>query len=262
MALINLDLYVAAHTQYGGGGIGLRGTLTMNGTNYVLDNQIVGTSAAEALTAGDVTGAAALQFYRNTDPANFVTLYADGATGTVAIAKLLPGQWAAFWGGATPAIGAKANTAAVEVEKVILENVAITSLVAYRPKAPALDNLVAGISLQVVLNSLGVNLAHEYTEAAVSAGLLAVDTIESYAALWPSGAGLIGGTGYGTLVCLNPSAVSAEDTSITGTDSGSAFGRLYNGNGFAVIPVNGTSVPYSLADASHTESRLITRKTL
>lgn len=257
---VSLDLFVSAHTTFGAAGIGLRGTLSMGGTNYVAENQIIGTSA-EAVSVGDVTGAAALQFYRNTDATNYVTLYADGATGTVVAAKLLPGQWALFWGGATPAIGAKANTAACELQKVVLENVTITSLTAYRPKAPELGKLVAGLKLQAVFDGLGLNLDREYTEDAVAAALLPVSVAESSQSVFPSGAGASGGTGYGTLVLLNPDAT--DTGTIYGSDSlGDGFARMYAANGFAVLPINGTSLPFTAADGIHDEARLITRKTL
>lgn len=261
MPTITIDAFLAANTAKGCGGIGVRGRLVAAGPNYVSGNQSVGVTA-ELLTAEDVTGANALQCYLNEDAANAVVLYADGATGAVQIARLLPGQFAVLLSPATPAIGAKAETAEVLVKKVIFEDVSIEELVLYRPRFPVPGRSITSLAIQAQYGAQSIVFSQELEEDVEAAGVLGLNVSDAGTdLLWPAGAGLVGGDGYGTLLALNPSA-DYDTTLAGGSGSASPFGRLLRGRGFAMLPISGLVMPYAVTPTQHEEARLITRRYL
>lgn len=94
-----------------------RETVDMTGEGFVLHRQTIGTSA-EAVTIPSDIGTAGWCRIRNRDATNYVTLRIG--SGGSDFAKLLPGEYALFRL-ASSSLYAVANTAACEIEYLILE---------------------------------------------------------------------------------------------------------------------------------------------
>ena len=91
---------------------------TLGGTTGV---QAIGTAAHEAIDLGDV-GTVGLVMFRNLDATNFVEIGIDDGGAFVPIHKLLKGESAGpFRLAAGVVLYAKADTAAVKIDRVILE---------------------------------------------------------------------------------------------------------------------------------------------
>lgn len=255
----NLDLSLAVHRSGGTAGFGIRATPLMNGDNFIVDLQSVGTSA-ELIGAGDVTGANALLILKNSDATNFVTLYADGAGGTYPFGILYPGQFAVLFSIGTPAIGAKADTAPINLSKVILENVDMTTagLEWYDPTKPELGKARARFSLNINIGGTTVSVLEQYEETILGSGMLDYITATiTEGDLWPTTAGPIGGNSFGTFVALN---ASATDYSIIRATTGAQnFANIPLYGGFCLLPMNGGNLRYT-ASSAHSESRMVTRK--
>lgn len=94
---------------------------TFTGTNYVQRTMSIPTTAGG--TALDVTGLTNLGvgYFKNNDATNYVEILSAVSTGT-ALVRLLPGEGAIFrFAGAITAPAALANTSAVQLEYMILE---------------------------------------------------------------------------------------------------------------------------------------------
>ena len=89
----------------------------MSGTRYIDNVQNIGTTA-EALGVGDV-GTAGWAYFKNLDLTNYVEIGRD-ISGFQAFIKLLPGEACVVRLG-TSAPYAKANTAAIDLKYVIIE---------------------------------------------------------------------------------------------------------------------------------------------
>jgi len=87
---------------------------TLGGTSGI---QEIGTSY-EAITLGDVSTQGYV-YIRNTDTTNFVEIGIEVAAAFNAMIKLLAGEVAVFRAGGT--LYAKADTAAVKIDKLLLE---------------------------------------------------------------------------------------------------------------------------------------------
>ena len=91
---------------------------TLGGTTGV---QAIGTAAHEAIDLGDV-GTVGLVMFRNLDATNFVQIGIDDGGAFVPIHELLPGESAGpFRLASGVALYAQADTAAVKIDRVILE---------------------------------------------------------------------------------------------------------------------------------------------
>lgn len=264
MTTLNINLWMAANRAGGDAGIGIRGRVTMAGSNYVVANQNIGTSA-EDISMGDVAGANALMVLRNVDATNFIYLYGDGSTGTKLIGDLRHGQFAVLFGNDVT-LGAKADTDACVLEKAIFETVQLSAggLVRYTPTRPAIGMCVAGLDLSGMIDGQGIVLAHRYTEAIDGVGILDPIQVTTLAeASWPTTEGPKGGDAFGTIFMLNMGTHAVNDPITLWTAAGSGtFGALPALGGFALIPLNRAGHPYTNAGNTHNEARLITRKTL
>lgn len=258
MATVSIDVSFAANRIGGSCSIGLRGTLTMSGNNYVADNQNIGTSA-EVVSIGDVTGTDAFMILHNTDATNYCTLYADGASGTETVGIIYPGQFAAIFGN-NSAIGAKANSAGIILAKYILENTLPTtgSLETYVPQMPTAGGSRAGISASVTIGGSTVSYSHTYEETIESAGVLGLITYSTIGEdMWPA-TPPVGGNAYGTLLGVNHHAT--EVSTVFGSSTG--FARIPPIYGFYLMPVNANTNLGLTSGGSHTESRMTTRITI
>lgn len=262
MATFTIDVSLSGSTAYGGAGLGVRGTVTLTGNNYVADNQNVGTSA-ELVTLGDVGAGTSFVYVRNSDATNYCTLYSDGASGAKTIAKLYPGQAAAFFGVSGMALGAKANTAGIVLEKLILENVAPATLEVYTPSPATSGYGVASVSVNAVIGSTTLAIATTDSDVIVSAGSLSQWAAgeSGYTALWPD-ALLAGGNNYGTVFAVNQSATTVGDLAeVAGT---TPFGELVPAKGFALLPINASAISTGIqADTTPIAVAVVaTRKTI
>ena len=258
MPTVYVDVSFAANRAGGACAIGLRGTLTMSGDNYVTDNQNIGTSA-EAISVGDVTGTDAFMILHNTDPANYCTLYANGATGTHYAGLLRAGQFAVLFGNSS-AIGAKADTSGIVLAKYILENTLPTtgSLVRYNPSMPESGYAVARAVASVTIGSSTLAFEESYTETIDASGFLDVITYSTIGEdCWPS-TPPGGGDAYGTLMGVNLHAT--EVSTVFGSSTG--FARIPAKSGFLLIPINANVNLGLNSGGSHTESRITSRVTL
>jgi hypothetical protein len=100
-------------------GLSLSLNENLAGDNYEAGTQSVGTGAWEAVSLGDCSSAD-LMAIKNNDDTNYVQL-ATANDGTKIFAKLTPGRVCFVPVDPTATIYAKANTAAVEIQKVIVE---------------------------------------------------------------------------------------------------------------------------------------------
>ncbi len=245
MATISIDIALAANTAYGSSGLGVRGTITRSGENFVADNQTIGTSAAELVTMGDVSAGVCFFYLRNadTDPENFVTLYSDGATGTKVIGKLYAGQVATGFGKNGMTIGAKADTISVALEKFIAEDVSVAanSIEAYTPATPSPGVSSTTVSIAATIGATTITIANTATETVASCGLLSdwIASQSSYSAIWPASA-LVGGVAVGTGLIVNRSVATAG--LLAETAGTTTFGSLVPYNGFLLMPINAASV--------------------
>ena len=266
MATIEVDAFVSASFGGASAGLGVRGTITRSGDNYVADNQNIGTSA-EVVTIGDCATGVHAMLLKNADATNYVTLYQDGASAAKQIGKLYPGQFAFFFVANGVSIGAKASTAPCILEKVVFENVATASggLSVYSPSAPSAGYSTAQITLTATVGSVAVAASATSTEAITGAGLLApwACSDSGYTELWPDTALLAGGNNYGTVMAINTSV----DDKATLADGGgsSVFGEASAFNGFVIMPQNHTTAEHSKAQGDGAVVNLLsvaTRKTI
>lgn len=95
----------------------ISGSITVSGTAYTYHVQNIGT-AEETLVLGDVTPTG-YALFRNLDATNFVEL---GKATTVYVLKLKAGEWAVLRLDSWSTIYAKANTAAVDLEYLLLSD--------------------------------------------------------------------------------------------------------------------------------------------
>lgn len=82
--------------------------------------QTIGTSEEAIVFAGDLT-AAGWCYFRNLDATNFVEVGLTKAATFYPFVKLLPGEWALFRLSTVTDVQAKADTAAVPLEHVLLD---------------------------------------------------------------------------------------------------------------------------------------------
>jgi len=95
--------------------------VTVSGTRPLLHRQSIGTSE-ESLAAGDVSTPGFL-FIRNLDSSNYVEYSRSSGTPTGSyVNKLKAGEFAFHRVSGTDALYAKANTAAVDVEYILIPN--------------------------------------------------------------------------------------------------------------------------------------------
>lgn len=93
--------------------------MTMTGTDLVLATQAVGT-AAENINKGEIT-AVGMCLFHNLDATNYVEIGHDVSAAFEADIKIKAGEWALVrLGQNTPQ--ARANTAAVQIEYLMLED--------------------------------------------------------------------------------------------------------------------------------------------
>lgn len=116
------ELSVALSLRYSKNGISLNryvtDSVTVAGNSYLSGVQIIGFSAHEALSLGDVATAGYV-LLRNTDGTNYVQVGIDSSGTFVPSIKLLAGEAAMFRAGAV--LYAKADTAAVNLESWVIE---------------------------------------------------------------------------------------------------------------------------------------------
>lgn len=262
MATFDIDLYLTAAGDVGCAGLGVRGTMTRSGDNYVLDNQNIGTSA-EAVTMGDCATGNHFVVLKNGDATNFVTLYGDGASGTKAIAKVYPGQFACFLllNGVT--IGAKADTAGIILEKLIIENVTVGTLTTYNPQPPSAGYATAAVSVLATIGSTQINTSVSSTEAVTAAGAITAkpNTYSDWVTSWPDST-LTTGNCFGTYMQVNSDPTDAG--SIADNTVAVTFATVPGLNGFALIPFNhaGQYNATSATAVTHNEAVVMTRKTI
>lgn len=254
---IKITAYVACATTGGNVSLGITGELTMEGVNYVADNQDVGTSA-ELLTVGDIASANALCLIKNTDPTNFVTLYQDGASGAQVLGKLLPGQFALLWTSATPNIGAKADTATCRVSKRFFENVSIASLLTQpTPTFPALGKSRQYVRVDTTIDNDALGFTWTNDQTIASASIIAAATIgETNELAFPNI--LDGVAGYGVFAGFNYDSAAITTLGVSDPDSYD-FANLPVNGGFIILPLNGTNMIYELTGTAHAEGRLATK---
>lgn len=139
---------------------GLAGTLTSTGNDLVVRSASIGSSTAEALDFGDITGAPALCVVRCASAsANSVELYTSSP---YQFSLLEPGQFAVLQVG-DGSVEAKGVSGAAQVEYIAIEGVLSGSLIRYVPGISLADELTAGISLSVVLNGITTSFTASFT---------------------------------------------------------------------------------------------------
>lgn len=120
------ELTVTASLSFAKGNVQANGLtksgqrFNVNGTKYIRGVQSIGFAAAEAIQLGEIAAPGWL-LVQNNDATNFVELHTQAAAG-VAFAKLQPGEFALLrLGSGVTAPAAKADTAAVEIEYMVVE---------------------------------------------------------------------------------------------------------------------------------------------
>lgn len=260
MSTVNVNLAVAANTLRGIAGIGLRGTLTMAGNNYLVDNQNIGTSN-EPITMGDVTGDNALCILRNEDSTNFITVFTDNGN-TYQATKLLPGQFCVIFKTTDEAtLYARADAATCLLSKVILESVTVASLAQYVPAFPGLGKFKARFALSCVLDGNPVSVLREVEENCAVAGLVNKTVGAEFANLiYESDYGLVGGTAdeWGWVCVVNPNTTSGVATVLATDNLNERFSFVPLKNGFVLLPVNAAATQ-NLAGGAYEHFVLATR---
>lgn len=235
--------------------------MTRSGNNFLADNQNIGTSA-EAVAMGDCAAGSQFVVVKNADATNYCTLYADGASGAKPLGKLYPGQFACFLLSETVTLGAKANTAGILLEKLIIEDVSVGSLAVYNPQPPSAGYSTASVSVVATIGSSVLVFSASSTEAIASAGQLTsrgIVDLDSEPA-WPDDK-LNGGNAFGTVMLLNPDATTPGQ--LLEVTSGAAYGTVPVNNGAAIIPFNDATQQTELyALTAHNEAVVATRKTI